>query len=106
MVQELCARLCARCTSTASCARLLLTPPPGKSMHQRDTHTHKHARVHTHTHTCRCNARTRMDPFLRAKLTSSVSWARVAAAPVGLLGEQKKMMSARCTCGVLMSVCW
>lgn len=44
--------------------------------------------------------RTRMEPFLRAKLTSSVSWARVAAAPVGLLGEQKKMMSVRLACEV------
>lgn len=31
--------------------------------------------------------------------TSSVSCSRVAAAPVGLLGEQKKMMSVRGTCG-------
>ena len=41
-----------------------------------------------------------MEPFLRAKATSSVSCARVAAAPVGLLGEQKKMMSVRGTCRV------
>ena len=39
-----------------------------------------------------------MDPFLRANSTSSVSCWRVAAAPVGLFGEQKKMMSVRGTC--------
>lgn len=36
-----------------------------------------------------------MLPFLRANSTSWVSCSRVAAAPVGLLGEQKKMMSVR-----------
>lgn len=36
-----------------------------------------------------------MLPFFLAKDTSSVSCCRVAAAPVGLLGEQKKMMSVR-----------
>ena len=42
-----------------------------------------------------------MDPFFLAKATSSVSCSRVAAAPVGLFGEQKKMMSVRPTwsCG-------
>lgn len=40
-----------------------------------------------------------MLPFLRAKATSSSSCFRVAAAPVGLLGEQKKMMSVRLACG-------
>ena len=39
-----------------------------------------------------------MEPFLRAKLTRSVSCLRVAAAPVGLFGEQKKMMSVFLTC--------
>jgi len=34
-----------------------------------------------------------MDPVSLACATSSSSCARVAAAPVGLLGEQKKMMS-------------
>ena len=39
-----------------------------------------------------------MLPLRRANATSSVSCARVAAAPVGLLGEQKKMMSVRAAC--------
>jgi hypothetical protein len=38
---------------------------------------------------------TMMDPLARANSTRDVSWARVAAAPVGLLGEQKKMRSVR-----------
>ena len=44
-----------------------------------------------------------MDPFLRANATSSVNCLRVAAAPVGLLGEQKKMTSVRGTCKEAMS---
>ena len=40
----------------------------------------------------------RMDPFLRAKATSSSSCCRVAAAPVGLLGLQKKIRSVAFTC--------
>lgn len=38
------------------------------------------------------------EPFFLAKATSSFSCCRVAAAPVGLLGEQKKMMSVLPTC--------
>ena len=34
-----------------------------------------------------------MDPFFLAASTKLVSWSLVAAAPVGLFGEQKKMMS-------------
>jgi hypothetical protein len=40
-----------------------------------------------------------MLPFFLANSTRAVSCARLAAAPVGLLGEQKKMMSVRGTCG-------
>lgn len=36
-----------------------------------------------------------MDPFFLAKATSSSNCCREADAPVGLLGEQKKMMSVR-----------
>jgi hypothetical protein len=36
-----------------------------------------------------------MLPFFLANATNSSSCARVAAAPVGLLGEQKKMRSVR-----------
>lgn len=39
-----------------------------------------------------------MDPFFLANATSCSSCWRVAAAPVGLLGEQKKMMSVRLAC--------
>ena len=39
-----------------------------------------------------------MEPFFLAKATNSVSCLRVAAAPVGLLGEQKKMRSVRFAC--------
>ena len=39
-----------------------------------------------------------IEPFFLAKATSSVSCLRVAAAPVGLFGEQKKMMSVRLAC--------
>ena len=38
------------------------------------------------------------EPFFLAKATSSFSCCRVAAAPVGLLGEQKKIMSVLPTC--------
>ena len=38
---------------------------------------------------------TMMLPFFLAKATKSVSCCRVAALPVGLFGEQKKMMSVR-----------
>lgn len=38
------------------------------------------------------------EPFFLAKATSSVSWARVAAAPVGLFGEQKKRTSVLLAC--------
>jgi hypothetical protein len=38
-----------------------------------------------------------IDPFFLAKVTSSLSCLRVAAAPVGLFGEQKKMISVRGT---------
>ena len=34
-------------------------------------------------------SKTMIEPILLAQFTSSVSWAREAAAPVGLLGEQK-----------------
>lgn len=36
-----------------------------------------------------------MEPLCFAKLTSLWSWFRVAAVPVGLLGEHQKMMSVR-----------
>jgi hypothetical protein len=44
-----------------------------------------------------------MEPFLRAKATSSSSCLRVAAAPVGLLGLQKNMRSVRRACSQQIS---
>lgn len=38
------------------------------------------------------------EPFFLANATRSVSCLRVAAAPVGLFGEQKKMRSVRLAC--------
>jgi hypothetical protein len=38
-----------------------------------------------------------IDPLSLANLTSFVSWSRDAAAPVGLFGEQKKIISVRGT---------
>ena len=43
---------------------------------------------------------TMIEPLARAKATRCFNCSRVAAAPVGLLGEQKNIRSVRFTCAL------